>query len=280
MLWWSGIGGVGRLWFLSGERGRVMGSQITEIELSKVRDDVHGQRLEIEGDKLDELIGSIRRVGILVPLFVVADGDGFVLVAGHRRLAAAKRIGLSYVPCIVRSGEDKEIKEVGFAENFFRENLSPIEQAAAIKDAVDQEVLSVDELAAGFRRSADWVRRQIALLSWPPDVLEVIHRGKLSVSAASNLACVRDDAYRGFLLGHAVANGATARTTAAWLQAWEAAEPAEQAVTSEPVPEGQARVPAVPQAPCIVCATVYRTDELSHVPMCSACIRKVQGVGR
>lgn len=263
-----------------GGQGRDSSRRIIQLPVGKIRCDVHGQRLELEGEKLDELVGSIRRVGVLVPVIVVADGDGFVLVAGHRRVAAAQRAGLSTIPAIVRGGEDAEIKEVCFAENFFREDLSTVEQAAAIKDAIDGGVLSVESVAAGFRRTADWVRRQVALLSWPSDVLEVIHRGKLSVSAASNLACVRDDAYRGFLLGHAVSNGATARTTAAWLQAWEAMQPAEEAVSSEPVCEGTHQTPMVPQAPCIVCATVLRTDELSHVPMCAGCIRKIQGVGR
>ena len=247
--------------------------EILEVEISKIRADVYSQRAELEEEALDELVGSIRRVGILNPLIVARDGEDFVVVAGHRRLAAAKRCGLRCVPCIVRSGPADQAKEVSFAENLFREDLSPIELAAGIKDALDEGLFSVDGLAAALRRSSEWVRRQLVILSWPQDVLEAIHSRKISVSAASNLAEVREPNYRKFLLKCAVEDGATARSTAAWLQSWAAGQPADQAVTSEPVPDSLPRVPAVPQAPCIACSAVMRTDELCYVPMCAACVR-------
>lgn len=254
--------------------------QIMDVEISKIKADVYGQRSELEGERLDELVGSIRRVGILVPLIVGPDGEGFVLVSGHRRLAAAKRVGLLSVPCVVRSSEAAQTTEVCFAENFFRQDLSPIELAAGMKDALDRGLFSVDGLAAALRRSAEWVRRQLVLLTWPPEVLEAIHHGKISVSAASNLACVRDPAYRVFLLRCAVDDGATARSTAAWLQAWEAGQPATEAVMSEPVGGEAPRVGMVPQAPCIGCSGVMRTDELCYVPMCPGCVRHLSNQRR
>lgn len=250
------------------------------MAISKIKADVYSQRVELEGESLDELVGSIRRVGVLVPLIVVCDGEGFVLVAGHRRLAAAKRASLLSVPCIVRSGEASQAKEVCFAENFFRQDLSAIELAAGIKDALDEGLFSVDELAAALRRSAEWVRRQLVLLTWPPEVLEAIHNGKISVSAASNLAAVREGTYRAFLLRCAVDDGATARSTAAWLQSWEAGQPAAEAVVAEPVPGEAPRQPMVPQAPCIGCSSVMRTDELCYVPMCPACVRHLSNQRR
>lgn len=251
-----------------------------DVEISRIKADVYSQRAELEGEGLDELVGSIRRVGILVPLIVVADGEGFVLVAGHRRLAAAKRADLIRVPCLLRSGEAAQTSEVCFAENFFRQDLSAIELAAGIKDALDQGLFSVDSMAAALRRSAEWVRRQVVLLTWPPEVLEAIHHGKISVSAASNLACVREPVYRAFLLRCAVDDGATARSTAAWLQSWEAGQPAAEAVMTEPVPGEAPRVAMVPQAPCIGCSAVMRTDELCYVPMCPACVRHLSNQRR
>ena len=253
-------------------------SQIIEVETSKLRADVHGQRIEYEGAKFDELVGSVRRLGVLVPLVVVAGQGDYVVVAGHRRLAAAERVGLATVPCLVRADAEATVKEIAFAENFFRLDLSPVEQAAAINDVLGQGIMTVEQMAEGFRRTPDWVRRQVALLGWPADVLQAIHQGRVSVSAGSNLALVTNDYYRSFLLTHACENGATARTTAAWLQAWRACQPASVAIEAEPVEAGRPCVPAVPQAPCIVCANIFRSDELSHVPMCSSCIRRLQGV--
>lgn len=253
---------------------------VKNIPLEKIKVGEYAQRIESEDDGIEELAVSIRRVGMLVPVVVFRDGDTFVLVAGHRRVVAAKDAGLDVVPAIVREAGEAQAKEVSFAENLFRKDLSPIELAAAIKDCLDQNTLSIDELAAGLHRSCHWVQSQVALLNWPDDVLEVIHHGKISISAASNLACVEDDVYRGFLVRQAVENGATARATAAWLQAYRSMEPAEEAVTREPEPAGGAVQPAVPQAPCIVCSNVYRTDELSHVPVCVHCIRTIRNIGQ
>jgi len=252
---------------------------VENIPLEKIKVGEYAQRVDAEDDGISELAASIRRVGVLVPLVVVATEDGFTLVAGHRRYMAACQAGLQTVPCINRSGSVADNKEVSFAENLFRKDLSSVELAAAMKDCLDQGTLGVDDLAAGLHRSISWVQSHVAILSWPADVLEAIHNGKLSLAAASNLAVVHDDIYRGFLVRQAVESGATARTTAAWLQAWRSMAPPEEAVTREPVPAGERATPAVPQAPCIVCGNVFRTDELSHVPVCVHCIHTIRSIG-
>ena len=139
--------------------------------------------------------------------------------------------------------------------------------------------MTVDELAAGLHRTAEWIRRMVAMLDWPADVLEVIHGESISVSAAHNLALVDDAPYRAFLLRNAVDSGATARATAAWLQAWRSMQPAEVAVQAEPVAGESRPMPMVPQAPCLACGQVFRTDQLSHVPICSGCIQLIRNAG-
>jgi len=252
---------------------------VQNVPLEKIEVGEYAQRVEVEDEGILELAESIRRVGMLVPIVVFSRGDSFVLVAGHRRIAAARSAGLSVVPAVVREAEGTKYKEISFAENLFRKDLSPIELAAAIADAYKTATLTIDQLAAGLHRSCHWVQAQISLLDWPADVLEAIHNGKLSVSAASNLAMVHDDVYREFLVRQAVENGATARATAAWLQAWRSMAPASEAITREPVAAGGTVTPAVPQAPCIVCSNVFRTDELSHVPVCVHCIRTIRDIG-
>lgn len=253
---------------------------VQSIPLEKIQVGEYAQRIDSEDEGIIGLAASIRRVGMLVPVVVSKRGDSYILVAGHRRISAAKQAGLLDVPAVVREAGAVEDVEVSFAENLFRKDLSPIELAAAIKDCLDQETLTVDELAVGLHRSHNWVCSQVSLLAWPDDVLEAIHNGKVSIAAASNLAQVQDDVYREFLVRQAVENGATARATAAWLQAWRSMAPAEEAITREPVAAGGSIMPAVPQAPCIVCSNVFRTDELSHVPVCVHCIRTIRGIGQ
>ena len=251
-------------------------AKVKEIPVEKINVGAHALRMDLADEAIDDLAASIRRIGIIVPLVVAAEGDSFLLIAGHRRLAAAKRLGLSEVPCCIREAAGADGVEVSFAENLFRLDLSPVELAAGIKDVLTKNIMDVQALAKAMHRTSHWVNAQVFLLSWPADVLEAVHAGWLSVSAASNLALVTEDTYRDFLLKNACDSGATARTTAAWLQAFQSMQPPEAAILSEPVAGEAASVPMVPQAPCLGCGQVYRSDQLSHVPMCSPCIQAIR----
>jgi len=254
-------------------------AEVVQVPILKLVTGPHKLRLELDSDALDELAASIRRIGIIVPLLVSPEGDSFVVIAGHRRLMAARMVGLQALPCCVREDSQAVGAEVSIAENLFRTDLTPIEQAAAIKDILDEKIMDVLEIAHVVHRSVHWVTAQLDMLSWPADVLEVIHNGKLSVSAGSNLALVNDESYRVFLVRNAVEQGATARTTAAWLQAWRAQMPPEAALEQPPVAGPQLVQPALPQAPCVCCSQMFRTDALAMVLICTACLNAVRGVG-
>lgn len=254
-------------------------AEIKNVQIGEIKVGEHALRALEDDEGIDELAASIRRVGVLVPL-VCRDESGVLhLVAGHRRIRAAERVGLESVPVVVGDYSDAQSKEVAFAENMFREDLTAVEIAAGMKDVLEQGETEIEDLARSVHRSKDWVGRMITMLAWPDDVLAAIHAGWLSVSAANNLALITDDVYRDFLLRNAFDSGATARTTAAWLQAWRSMQPVEDALQTEPGTAGSPPQPAVPQAPCICCGDVYRTDELSHVPACVSCIKLIREVG-
>lgn len=251
--------------------------QVVELSIEKILTAEHAVRAEITAEDVNGLTSSISRIGIITPLIVESDGENYKVVTGHRRLRAALLANLKKVPCIVKKVSITEVKEMVFAENFFRANLTPVEQAAAIKDALDTGAMTEEQVATGFHRSVHWVVRQVALLDWPSDVLAAVHDGQISVAAAANLALVEEDSYRAFLVRNAVESGVTARVSAAWLQAWRSMEPPEEALHAEPVPPGSSVIPAVPQAPCICCSEIHRTDSLSSVLMCATCINTVRG---
>jgi len=253
--------------------------KVVEVEIQKIQVGEHEQRLDKDDEEINGLAASIGRVGVLVPLILEKSGDTFQLVSGHRRLLASKRVGLSVVPCIVKDSAEADADEVTFAENFFRRDLSPVELACALKGSLAKESMTVEELAAGFNRSVHWVNSMLAIADCPADVLEAIHNEKISVSAASNLACVTEPVYRQFLVRNAVESGATARATAAWLQAWRSMQPPEEAVQAEPLPPGNVPVSLVPQAPCLCCAQLFEVNMMSHVPVCGACIQILRTVG-
>lgn len=253
--------------------------EIEQIPIKWIEVGEHEQRVELIDEEIDALASNIERLGLLYPLHISVKKDRYRLVSGHRRLAACKKLNWSKVPCFVKERGPGTDAEITFAENFHRKNLSPMEQAAAIADCLDEKVLSEEEIAKLFGRSVHWVKRMVWLVDWPPDVQEAVHLRKLSVSAAANLAEVIDNEYRSFLLRNAVEQGATARTTAAWLQAWQSMKPATEAVEQEPVAAGERQVPMVPQAPCFLCSKIFAVNEVSHLPICYDCIQLIRQTG-
>lgn len=257
-----------------------MSEQTKIIKVSSIVVGEHEQRTEMHPEDFAELVNSIGRVGLLSPL-VVTELDGvYVLVAGHRRLAAIKKLGYVEVLCMVRKPSDSVDAEITFAENFCRKPLTPIEQACAIKDCYEKGIMTVEQMAKAFHRSEAWVAAQMNIVEWPGDILTAIHNEKISVSAARNLAMIDDDAYRAFLLQTAVESGATARSTAAWLQGWHSSKSAEEAVEQKPLGPGPPQAPIIPKMPCLCCSTVLRMDQLSHVPMCQDCIRTLRDIAK
>lgn len=253
--------------------------KVSEILIRKIEVGEHEQRVDQQDPETAELAASVKRIGVLNPLTVFDAGGTYILVAGHRRLEAAKLAGLDSVPCVVRPKSESDAAEVAFAENFFRKNLSSVELACAIKDCLQKSHMTEQAVASGFHRTVHWVQQMSAIADWPDDILQAMHGAGLSISAAANLVQITDETYRKFLVDQAVGNGATARSTAAWLQAYQTMLPADEAVQAPPVPVGTVQAPMVPQAPCLCCAQLFKVNEMSHVPVCGACIQLLRTVG-
>jgi len=249
---------------------------VENIPILKIEVGPHRQRTEGQDEEIQELAASIKSVGVIEPVILVKQGDSFSIVAGHRRIAASKVAGLAEIPAIVRAGTEAETAEVRFAENFFRRDLSPVEQAAAIRECMDAGTMTIAELAKGFHRSEHWITAQANLTTWAPEVLDAIHFKRISVAAGRNLAMIEDPQYRAFLLTNAVDNGASARVTAAWLQAYQLSKPPQEALTQVPVDGVVPAAIIIPQAPCLFCCNVFRTDALNYMAVCGQCLASFQ----
>jgi len=246
---------------------------LKEISVSKIKVGKYDLRLEKKDEEIGDLAASIKRIGIIEPLVVSCKSGVYHLIAGHRRLRAAKEARLKKVPCVIEDRKMAVQSEVAIAENFFRKDMSPIEMSSMIAEYRNKSKISVQDIAKILHKTRQWVEGIMKMEDWPHDVQLAIHRGQITVAAASNLAVIGDKTYRLFLLRNAVEQGATARTTAAWLQEYDARQPMEEAVKTEPVSVGGVPVLAVPQAPCFCCAQSFPANEVSHVPVCGACVQ-------
>jgi ParB/RepB/Spo0J family partition protein len=143
------------------------------------------------GDVRD-LASSIAAVGVIEPLVVVARPEGgYQVVAGHRRLAAARTAGLSEVPCTVRELSEAERIEIALVENLVRSDLRPVEEAGALFRLVEMGQ-SVKALSSRIGRSAKHITSRLALLELPPKVQAQVDAGKVTVTEASALLALKD----------------------------------------------------------------------------------------
>ena len=139
-----------------------------------------------------ELAASIRSIGVLEPLLVTPAVDGFAVVAGHRRLAAARKAGLEVVPCVVREMSEVERVIALVVENEQRSDLSPIESAEGYFRLIDMGITQ-KELAKKVGRSAKHVASRLALLELPRAVRGQVHAGRLGLGAAAALLELVDE---------------------------------------------------------------------------------------
>ena len=143
---------------------------------------------------LDELTESIRRHGILQPLSVRRIGNSYELIAGERRLRAARAAGLSEIPCIVMNMDDQESGLAALIENLQRQDLDFIEEAAGISRLIRMQNLSQEQAAKMLGKSQSAVANKLRLLRHSPEVLAAIRAADLSERHARALLVLERDA--------------------------------------------------------------------------------------
>ncbi len=149
-------------------------------------------RLHYEEDKLEELKASIREKGILQPILVRRVDQGYEVVAGERRLRAAKAVGLKEVPVVIRDVDDNEALVLALVENIQRENLNPIEEARAFRRLVDDFRLTQEQVADAVGKERSTVSNMLRLLKLPAEMQEAVSKGLISMGHARALLSVEN----------------------------------------------------------------------------------------
>jgi len=165
-----------------------------EIPTEAIRANAAQPRKKFDDAPLQELAASIRTHGILQPLIVRARGDGFELIAGERRLRAARLAGLPTVPAIVKNANDSVSLEIALIENLQREDLTTLERARAYQQYLDTFGGQVDRLAERLGESRSNVANYLRLLTLSPAVQELLASGELGMGQARALIGVPDTA--------------------------------------------------------------------------------------
>jgi ParB family transcriptional regulator, chromosome partitioning protein len=225
----------------SGSQLPISGAYLEEIPVSAIVANPRQPRQSFDEESLAELAASIEMVGLLQPVVVRrSPGGRYELIMGERRWRACQLAELDVIPAIVRDTSDDEMLRKALIENLHREQLNPLEEAAAYQQLLDDFSATHDELAKRIGRSRPHISNTIRLLSLPPAVQKRVAAGVLSAGHARALLSVEDPVAQEELAHRIVAEGLSVRAV-------------EEIVAVGALPEKKSRRPgaAAPVAPAL-----------------------------
>jgi ParB family chromosome partitioning protein len=190
------------------------GAYFEEVAIGAITPNPRQPRRHFEEDSLEELVLSIREVGLLQPVVVRPVMPGhYELIMGERRWRACQRAGLEHIPAIVRGTTDDEMLRDALMENLHREQLNPLDEAAAYQQLLEDFGATHDELAHKVGRSRPHISNTIRLLHLPPAVQRRVAAGVLSAGHARALLALDDPDAQDRLAHRIVAEGLSVRAT-------------------------------------------------------------------
>ena len=198
-------------------RDRDEGARVVHIPLGEITPNPHQPRLEFPREELEDLARSIAQVGILQPLTVRRTPQGYELIAGERRLRAAKLAGLSQVPCLVITADEERSSLLALVENIQRQDLHFLDEALALRQMMDTFGLSQEEAARRVGRSQPAVANKLRLLRLPPDVLQRLRESGLTERHARALLRLTEPQVQREVLEHIISRRLTVAKTETYI---------------------------------------------------------------
>ena len=185
---------------------------LRELQVSQIEPNQHQPRAQFDEEALVSLTDSIRELGVLQPILVRPAGhDRYELIAGERRWRASKRAGLQTIPAVVRKIDETTSLEQALVENLHREDLHPMEEAAAYQQLIEEFHLSHEEVAKRVGKSRSAVSNMLRLFQLPPSIQKLVADRQLSAGHARALLGTPDRAFQEALARRAVAEQLTVR---------------------------------------------------------------------
>ncbi len=239
----SGLGkGLGAL-IPATERLEDTDATLRELPISQITPNTYQPRNHFDEEALVSLSASIQAVGVLQPILVRQTGaQEYELIAGERRWRAARRAGLQTVPAIVRPTEDVRSLEQALVENLHREDLTPLEEAAAYQQLVEEFGHTQEEVAQRVGKSRSAVANTLRLLHLPPSIQRLLADGQISAGHARALLGTPDRVFQEELARAIVAEHLTVREVEERVREHAGADAEEEPAAAEPTKEPAAAV--------------------------------------
>jgi ParB family transcriptional regulator, chromosome partitioning protein len=222
--------------------------RLEDLPVGSIVPNPHQPRVHFDEASLAELAASVREIGVLQPVLVrPANSEGmYELIAGERRWRAARRAGLAVIPAVVRATDDLGSVERALVENLHRQDLTPLEEASAYQQLVEDFSLTHEQVATRVGKSRSAVTNTLRLLSLPPAIQALLADGRLSAGHAKALLGTPDRAFQEQLARRAATESWSVRMLEEAVRDRGGATPAaaEEPVAATSVGDGAGLTPA------------------------------------
>jgi ParB family transcriptional regulator, chromosome partitioning protein len=166
--------------------------KIVFLPLSQIRPNPFQPREDFDLEAMEDLVQSIREKGIIQPVLVRPKGEFYELIAGERRLRAAKTLEINEIPAIIKEANDQDSLEIALIENIQRKELNPIEEARAYQYLIDKFNLTQDEVSEVLGKARASVTNILRLLKLPAEIQEEVKNGRISFAHGRTLLEIAD----------------------------------------------------------------------------------------
>jgi ParB family chromosome partitioning protein len=207
------------------ERGVAVAGNRCEVPVDAIDHNPYQPRKTFDDDELSSLGESIRTHGVLQPLVVRQVGGRYQLIAGERRLRAARSVGLAAVPVSVVDFNDQQVLEAALVENIQRADLNPIEKAQGFREYLTRYEMTHEQLAARLGLGRATITNLVALLELPAELQDAVRVGQLSTGHAKVLKGIPDPARQVAVTKEIIARGLSVHATEAYLKGQANPEP-------------------------------------------------------
>ena len=165
---------------------------VKKIKIIEIEPNREQPRKIFNNESLEELAESIKKYGIIQPIIVNKKDDYYEIVAGERRWRAAKKAGLTEMPCIVRGDDERRNKEIALIENIQREDLNPIDKARGYRKLMDEYGMTQQQLSDTIGLSRSGIANTVRILNLDPRVIKLAEEGKLTEGHCRSLMAIQD----------------------------------------------------------------------------------------
>jgi ParB family transcriptional regulator, chromosome partitioning protein len=165
---------------------------VAYIKTTLIRDNAQQPRTNYDGDKLQDLVNSIKEKGFLQPVVIREIDNGYEIIAGERRLRAARILELEEVPAVIKNVSSEEALVLALIENIQREDLNPIEEAKAFRRLIEQFNMTQEDVAQSVGKDRSTISNLIRLLKLPTEIQDSLFTGDLSMGHARALLGLED----------------------------------------------------------------------------------------